>query len=299
MSDSPTASPFTLRLLKTWEEFLAAEELQRIVWQMPDWRDAVPANFMIAAQKCGGMALGAFDPQGQLIGLAFSFIGLDEHGEPRTLRHHSHMLAVLPEYRAQKLGAQLKFKQREIALAQGIELVTWTYDPLLALNANLNLVRLGAIARRYYPNAYGEMTDGLNAGLASDRFEVEWWLNAPRVEHCATGNPARASWDALVRAGAQEIFDITWDAKNLPHIQREHERRAPTALMEIPIDLGAVKQDSLELAQEWRARTRHCLERAFANGYAAIDFVITQSDARPRATYVLSREPLDLGIKRT
>jgi predicted GNAT superfamily acetyltransferase len=296
---SPTASPFTLRLLKTWEEFLAAEELQRIVWQMPDWRDAVPANFMIAAQKCGGMALGAFDSQEHLIGLAFSFIGLDEHGGQRTLRHHSHMLAVLPEYRAQKLGAQLKFKQREIALAQNIELVTWTYDPLLALNANLNLVRLGAMARRYYPNAYGEMTDGLNAGLASDRFEVEWWLNAPRVERCAIGEPPRANWDALVRAGAQEIFDVTWDAKNLPHIQRVHELGVPTALMEIPVDLGAVKLGSLELAQEWRTRTRDCLERAFASGYAAIDFVFSKRTERPRAAYVLSREPLDLGIAPT
>ena len=261
---------------------------------MPDWRDAVPANFMIAAQKSGGMALGAFDAQGRLVGLAFSFIGLDEHGDEQVLRHHSHMLAVLPEYRSHKLGALLKFKQREIALAQGIELVTWTYDPLLALNANLNLVRLGSIARRYHPNAYGEMTDGLNAGLDSDRFEVEWWLNAPRVRQCATGEPRRASWDELKRQGAQEIFDITWDAQALPHVAREHELHAKRALMDIPIDLGAVKLGSLELAREWRARTRHCLEFAFAHGYAAVDFVFKHAE-RPRAAYVLSNEPLDLG----
>ena len=295
MSVSANSSPFTLRLLKSWEEFLAAEEIQRIVWQMPDWRDAVPANFMIAAQKCGGMVLGAFDSQEQLIGLAFSFIGLDEHGTDRILRHHSHMLAVLPEYRSQKLGAKLKFKQREIALAQKIELVTWTYDPLLALNANLNIVRLGAIARRNTRNAYGEMTDGLNAGLESDRFEVEWWLNAPRVQHCAQGRIPRASWDGLERAGAQQVFDVVFDTHGSPRIQHVNELTASHALLEIPNDLGAVKLASLDLAREWRARTRESLEHAFANGYAAVDFVFAEIDGRQRAAYVLSNEPLDLG----
>ena len=98
-----------------------------------------------AAQKSGGLTIGAFDAHGHLVGLAFSFIGLDQHGKQQILRHHSHMLAVLPEYRSHKLGALLKYKQREMALAQSIALVTWTYDPLLALNADLNLVRLGAI----------------------------------------------------------------------------------------------------------------------------------------------------------
>lgn len=295
MAVSSNTTPFTLRLLKSWEEFLAAEELQRIVWQMPDWRDAVPANFMIAAQKCGGIALGAFDTQEHLVGLAFSFIGLDAHGAERVLRHHSHMLAVLPEYRALKLGALLKFEQRKIALAQEIELVTWTYDPLLALNANLNLVRLGAIARRYIRNAYGEMSDGLNAGLESDRFEIEWWLNAPRVKQCANGQIARATWASLKQAGAQPMLEVEFDPHNCPRIQRVHKLETSHALLEIPTDLGVVKQTSLELAREWRARTRECFEDAFANGYAAVDFVFGEIEGKQRAAYVLANEPLDLG----
>ena len=139
------------------------------------------------------------------------------------------------------------------------------------------------------------MTDGLNAGLKSDRFEVEWWLNAPRVQQCANGEPPRTSWEALEARRRAKVFDITWDTQELPHIEREHELRAPWALMEIPIDLGTVKLGSLELAREWRQRTRHYLESAFAHGYAAVDFVFAKNDERQRAAYVLTNEPLDLG----
>jgi predicted GNAT superfamily acetyltransferase len=290
--DSSTVS---IRALQAWDEFLAAEELQRVVWQMPDWRDAVPANLMIAVSKCGGTALGAFAADGRLVGLAFSFIGLDTHAGQPKLKHHSHMVAVLPEFQSQGIGIRLKFQQRADARAQGIDLMTWTYDPLQALNANLNLVHLGAIARHYIVNAYGEMTDGLNAGIASDRFEAEWWLNAPRVQACAAGQPRRFDWDAVARAGAQEAFRVRVDARGLPHIEQEHHLRGDPLLIEIPASIRAVKAASLDLAREWRTRTREIFQRAFAEGYAATGFVFTERDGHRRAAYVLTREPVETG----
>ncbi len=279
--------PIELRPIHAWDEYLAAEELQRAVWQMPDWRDAVPANMMITVHKNGGIVLGAFDGT-LLVGLAFSFLGFDNYFEPPVLKQCSHMLAVLPSYQSRKLGAQLKLKQRELTLAQDIHLMTWTYDPLLALNANLNLVRLGAIARRYIPNAYGEMSDGLNSGLASDRFEVEWHLDSPRVLERIAGQRARVDWDSLVRQGAHAIFETTTD--DAAHqVRRVHALEGDTLLVEIPVDLARLKSNAPSIAAEWRVHTRDVFTRAFAAGYAATDFVFDSQAYGSRAAYVLTR----------
>jgi predicted GNAT superfamily acetyltransferase len=280
----------SIRPLKAWEEYLAAERLQREVWQMPDWRDVVPANLMVTVNKNAGLTLGAFSSDGRLVGLAFGFGAMEELGGQKKLKHCSHMLAVLPEYRSQQIGKRLKFWQRDFTLAQGIELMTWTYDPLQARNANLNLVHLGAVARRYMENAYGEMTDGLNAGIASDRFQVEWWLNSPRVQACVAGQPLRFDWDELTRGGARPVFQVGLDAGGLPRVERENELSSTTLLLEIPANIGAVKTASLDLAREWRACTRKVFQRAFADGYAAVGFVYTRREGPPRAAYVLSRE---------
>jgi predicted GNAT superfamily acetyltransferase len=285
-------APISIRPLKAWHEYLAAEELQRTVWQMPDWRDAVPANLMITVNKNGGLVLGAFEADGRLVGLAFGFIGMEG---AQHYKHCSHMLAVLPEYREQGIGILLKLKQREETLARGIDLMTWTYDPLQARNANLNLAHLGAIARRYVENAYGEMTDGLNAGLASDRFEAEWWLNAARVKTCVAGQPLVFDWDALVRAGAQSVFRVSMDARGVPRIDDEAELRGEPLLLEIPASLSAVKAASPDLAREWRVRTRAVFQHAFAVGYAAVGFVFSTRGDHTRAAYVLSHAPVETG----
>lgn len=287
MSTSP-ASPITFRPMQAWDEYLAAEELQRAVWQMPDWRDAVPANLLITVQKNGGIVLGAFDGT-RLVGLAFSFLGYDHHFESPQLKQCSHMLAVLPGYQSRKLGVLLKLKQRELTIAQGIHLMTWTYDPLLALNANLNLTRLGAIARRYVQNAYGEMTDGLNSGLPSDRFEVEWQLDSPRVLERLAGAAARLDWETLVQQGAHLVFETAMDDAS-PRIQHVNPLEGDRLLVEIPSDLGRVKSSDPALAHDWRMRTREVFTRAFAAGYAATDLVFASREPGARAAYVLTRE---------
>ena len=287
-------SEISIRPVKTWDEYIAIEHLERTVWQMPDWRDAVPANLLITIHKNGGILLGAFDGA-KMVGFVFSFIGSEKFDGALKLRHCSHMLAVLPEYQKRQLGARLKFAQRDAALAQNIDLMTWTYDPLQTLNANLNLVRLGAMARRYLPNAYGEMTDGINAGIPSDRFQAEWWLASPQVVERAAREPQRTNWDQLVRAGAQEVFTIKSDAAGFVRVEKEWEPHAPILIAEIPARINALKTAAPALALEWRTRTRDFFTNAFEMGYTCTDFLIAPRDQRERAAYVLTRAPIETG----
>ncbi len=290
MSDTEIA----IRPFKSWDEFLAAEELQRSIWQMPDWRDAVPANLLITVYKNGGVILGAFDGS-KMVGFVFSFIGSESQNGAIKIKHCSHMLAVLPEYQSRKIGTRLKFAQRDVVLAQNINLMTWTYDPLQALNANLNLVRLGAIARQYVVDAYGEMTDGLNAGLGSDRFQAEWWLNSPRVAERAKSEPRAHDWDSLVRSGAQEIFAVAMDERGFPRIASTSEPHAEILIAEIPASISAIKGAAPDLAREWRTRTREFFTCAFRQGYAATNFVFATRGTDRHAAYVLTHTRGEIG----
>lgn len=275
-----------IRLCKTWDECLQCEELQKNVWEMPDYRDAVPANFLITAIKNGGLLVGAFRGD-EMVGFAFGFLGSESDAarpDGRHLKHTSHMLAVVPDARTKGLGAQLKWFQRDAALAQGLDLMTWTYDPLQAVNAHLNLTRLGAVARRYYRNAYGDMTDALNVGLASDRFEVEWWLDSARVRAAA---PPTAN--APQTAMGTKVYSIEWNSEGFPLITAEDPLVGDTLWVEIPAEINTIKAGNLALAIQWRERTRSTFERAFAAGYIATGLVAkSDTDGRTRVWYVLT-----------
>lgn len=273
-------SEIEIRLAKTWEECVQCEELQKRVWEMPDYRDVVPANLLITALKNGGILVGAFD-QNRMVGFAFGFLG----SEGRRLKHTSHMLAVLPDLRVKGIGAQIKWFQRTEAVKQGLHLMTWTYDPLQAVNAHLNLTRLGAIARRYYRDVYGEMTDGINSGVPSDRFEAEWHLESERVKVRETlRSPTSSAVDAA------PIYSVEWDSDTLPFIADENELSRDTHLIEIPADFQNLKTTNPALGVQWRQRTRATFERAFAAGYAACEVQRnTDENGRARVFYVLKK----------
>ncbi len=174
-----------LRRCHTIEEFRACVALQKEVWNFTD-AELVPLRMFVVADKVGGQVMGAFD-RDVMVGFALSVPGT------RTghVYLHSHMLAVRKDHRNSGLGRRLKLLQREDALARGIELIEWTFDPLEIKNAYLNLEKLGAIARRYNINQYGITSSPLQGGLPSDRLIAEWWLRSKRVETLlATGkNP--------------------------------------------------------------------------------------------------------------
>jgi predicted GNAT superfamily acetyltransferase len=163
-----------VRPLTELAEFREAVRIQRIIWGFEDL-ELLPVRLFVVAEKVGGMVLGAFDG-GHLIGFCLAIPGIRDG----KVYLHSHMLGVLKEYRDAGAGRLLKFAQREEALARGIDLIEWTFDPLDIKNAYFNIERLGAVVRRFVPNQYGITTSHLQAGLPTDRCIAEWHLTRQR-----------------------------------------------------------------------------------------------------------------------
>jgi predicted GNAT superfamily acetyltransferase len=168
------------------EEFEACVRVEREVWQSSDI-DVVPIPLFVVASETGGQVLGAFHGT-DLVGFTLAIAGW----RARKPFLHSHMTAVLDRHRNQGVGRQLKLYQRNDALARGISLVELTFDPLVTKNAHFNFMRLGAIARRYLPNAYGITTSPLHAALPTDRLVAEWHLRSNRVLRVLKGKQAIA-----------------------------------------------------------------------------------------------------------
>jgi len=174
------------RALTTHAEFNDAVRLQQEIWGFKDV-ELLPLRLFVVATKIGGQAFGAFDGK-RMVGFALSIPGLKAGGKSYL---HSHMLGVLPGYRNSGVGRRLKLAQREDALARGIDLIEWTFDPLEIKNAFFNIERLGAIVRRFVLNQYGTTSSPLNAGLPTDRCTAEWWLEGDRVTSLLAGREMR------------------------------------------------------------------------------------------------------------
>lgn len=174
----------SVRALTDREHLKGVVRLQRQIWGFEDV-DLVPLRLFVVASKIGGQVYGAFDGD-ELIGFCMAIPGLKPGGKTYL---HSHMLGVLPGYRNSGLGRKLKLTQRDDALARGIDLIEWTFDPLEIKNAFFNMERLGAIVRRYVPNQYGTTSSPLHGGLPTDRCIAEWWIASPRVKTILAGQP--------------------------------------------------------------------------------------------------------------
>jgi predicted GNAT superfamily acetyltransferase len=173
----------TIRPCHTIAEFEEMVELEIRVWEFGE-RDVVPSQMYVVAAKIGGQILGAF-VENKMIGFVLAYPGILD-GKPYL---HSHMAAVLPEFRDLGIGRTLKLAQRDDALARGISLIEWTFDPLQARNAYFNFCRLGVVARRYLVDVYGHTSSPLHAGLPTDRLVAEWHLDSSRVADLLAGRP--------------------------------------------------------------------------------------------------------------
>jgi predicted GNAT superfamily acetyltransferase len=171
-----SADVIAIRRCEGLDELRACVALQKEIWNFTD-AELVPLRMFVVAEKVGGQVMGAFAGE-QMVGFALSVPGT----RSGHVYLHSHMLAVAKEHRNGGLGRRLKLLQREDALARGIELIEWTFDPLEIKNAYLNIEKLGAIVRRYNINQYGITSSPLQGGLPSDRLIAEWWLKSKRVE---------------------------------------------------------------------------------------------------------------------
>ena len=165
----------TIEDLHTEEQFREVVRVQETIWGFSQ-TDLLPVRFFVVASKIGGQVFGAYD-NGRMVAFCLAIPGLKPGVKPYL---HSHMLGVLPEYRNSGLGRRLKLHQKDDALARGIELIEWTFDPLEIKNAYFNIERLGAIVRRYVRNQYGASSSPLAGGLPTDRCVAEWWIQKPR-----------------------------------------------------------------------------------------------------------------------
>ena len=223
------------------EEFEACVRLEREVWKSADI-DVVPIPLFVVASKTGGQVLGAFQDD-HLVGFTMAIAGWRN----RKPLLHSHMTAVSSAHRNLGIGRQLKLFQRADALARGIFLIEWTFDPLITKNAYFNFMRLGAIARNYVPNAYGITTSPLHAALPTDRLVAEWHLTSQRVQRLLAGKPSTPQFD-----------------KKAIHIS-------------IPADLEDLRTSNPEKAAQIQAEIRAQFTRSFAKSYAATAVASTPS----------------------
>ncbi len=279
---------WNIHVLETAEEMTAVEALQREVWPGSE-TDVVPAHLLITAVHNGGLVLGAFDDE-KLVGFVFGFPGLEFTADGPRPKHCSHMAGVHPDYRDSGIGFALKRAQWQMVRHQDLDHITWTYDPLLSRNAYLNIARLGAVCSTYLRMEYGEMRDGLNAGLPSDRFQVDWWLNTNRVNHRLGKRPRPTlKLSHLTRVGVHPLYTLSSHGDGLPR-PPEHVPAMEAQLIaaEIPPDLSALKDADFALARDWRFFTREFFETAFAKGYIVTDFVYDSAHAQPRSLYVLT-----------
>lgn len=281
--------------LTTHDDFRACEDIQRGTWGMTG-TDIVPIHMFITFRMYGGIILGARDGD-RLVAFLFGYVGMLEPDDERIpwlgspFFHASQMLGVLPGYQNRGIGHALKMKQREVALAQGLGLMTWTFDPLLSRNARFNVSGLGAVARDYVRNMYDEL-QGINAGLPTDRLEVEWWLRSGRAAACAAGEEKPPTPDEWREAGApvaNPTAEATGGFRAPPDSFRLPD--AKHFLVEIPGDFDAIKAADMPLALGWRMHIRALLEAAFAEGCVVTHFATAVEGGERRSYYVLKRDP--------
>lgn len=284
-------SEITIRRLRDWGELQAAVELQKVYWG-DDLESVIPRHMLFSIANHGGHVLAAFDSD-QLVGVLVGFLGTTEAtGRPAmaNLQIVSKRMVVLPEYRNLGIGYRLKMAQRDAAIEQGVRLITWTFDPLLATNAHLNIRKLGAISREYRENYYGVSDEGGLATLgASDRLLAEWWVTNRRVEERISrkrgGLGLKQYLDAhvpILNPSSPETNGTPWPAEQVI------PESGSMILLEIPLDYLAIVRGNQALAQAWRVHIRLMFQNLLTRGYVVTDFIRENYQGRDRAFYLLS-----------
>lgn len=222
------------------QEFELCIRVEREVWKSSDV-DIIPIPLFVVASETGGQVLGAFQDN-DLVGFTLAIGGW----RARRPFLHSHMTAVLEGQRDHGIGRRLKLFQRKDALARAISLVEWTFDPLVIKNAYFNFMRLGAVVRRYLPNAYGFTTSPLHGSLPTDRLVAEWHLRSRRVMNLLAGKPA-------IAPQSKKVVRIT-----------------------IPSDVERMRNSDPAQALKLQSRVRSEFIKWFGEGYAATAVVTSE-----------------------
>jgi predicted GNAT superfamily acetyltransferase len=267
-----------IRPAESHRDFEGCVAVQQAVWGV----EVTPALQMIATTFAGGSLFVAESEGGPMAGFAYAFPAI-RGGVPHL---HSDMLAVLPEYRKQGVGVRLKWAQRDDALVRGLSLITWTFDPLEARNAHLNLRRLGGTGAEFLENFYGITASALHHNLPTDRLVVRWDLGSDRVVALAGQAEPPPSVPTPSLPKINEVkWQAGWPVSSEPRIDLEE----PELLLEIPPDFDILCQAAPRVAEDWHRKTRTALKAYFGRKYVAADLAPTEERGRRRPFYVLRR----------
>ncbi|HXT68520.1 MAG TPA: hypothetical protein VN700_02115 [Vicinamibacterales bacterium] len=279
-----TPADVEIRDLTSLEDCRAVVAIQKEVWGRDG--ETVPASVLFVSAKRGGILLGAAAPG--LAGFVWSMPGVRDG--VRT--HWSHMLGVLPGHREQRLGERLKWAQRQRAIAQGAEIIEWTFDPLQAANAHFNLNVLGGVGASYGVDIYGALSGPLHRGTPTDRLIVEWRIRDPHVlrrfEARQRSGPAglvARSAEVLAAPAALDTFERDGWIHPQPAASRPADRRL---LLPIPPRFLEMQQQATSVALSWRLAVRDVMTDALGRGYRAVDFLLDRE--RGGGTYVLAKD---------
>jgi predicted GNAT superfamily acetyltransferase len=279
LSSDDAAPAIHIRSIDLPSEMRAVESLQKDVWGCADL-DVVPLTMLIAAREVGAVLIGAYDGA-SLAGFVYGFPGY----ENREVTHHSHMLAVNRAYRNQDLGYRLKLAQRERVLAQGINQITWTFDPLQSLNAHFNFAKLGVVADSYKENFYGEATSSFLHQIGTDRLWVKWLLESERVRKRLKTESQAPLFEANTVRSLVRV-----EANLAPERNASRDAlRQRSVTIEIPADINSLQTANADLAVEWRLATRWAFTEAMARSYRVEEFHRSMKQGQSIGTYVLQR----------
>lgn len=281
MPESRPRPRVVIRNLETFDDLRKVEAVEREVWGLLDI-DVLPLTMAIATREAGAIWIGAFDSD-KLVGFAFGFLAR-EAGE---LAIHSHMLAVQAAYREHDLGYQLKLAQRDRAIALGIQLMTWTFDPLQSKNAHLNFAKLGVVSKSYRPDFYGPETSSVLHRNRTDRLWVTWPMSTRRVRERLQGRDQRHEWmDALSRLTPLLRFNGNGDPARTDLSSSLARQRIA---IEIPGDIAALEEKNPALALEWRLETRWAFTEALNGGFFVSEFCRTIRGQQGPGAYLLEK----------
>lgn len=251
--ESPERTPVRIGELDDHADRVAAAGLLARIWGVPPAESPVPADLMAALTHAGGCVIGAWAPDGTLVGVTIGFAGA-----PGSDRVYSYIAGVARSAAGHGLGRRLKLAQREWALARGAAVLTWTYDPLIRRNGHFNLNRLGGRVTDFVRDYYPPMLDAVNAGDLPDRFVVEWAL---------TGEPGGRPLPAEAAAGPVVLGA---GAEGEPVVLLDAGAAAGVVRAWVPSDIEALRAADPDLGRRWRLAARAVFGVLFADGFRPV-----------------------------
>ena len=278
-------SDIKIRDLTAIDEFRQVVALEKAIWGYTDDGDLVTVPVFIFTVHRGATLIGAFDTSTppRMVGFAYAVVGM-KHGKPMMW---SHMAGVLPEFRG-GLGFRLKLAQRDRALAQGYDLIEWTFDPMQAMNAHFNFAKLGGIVEEYAPNFYGESTSALHRGTPTDRVVLSWKIAEPHVARRLEQQSSALRMKSHEVAEAPIVNTVVMDGEWRKTTKIDLTIKERRVWIEIPTGFTEMQQRAPDRALAWRMDVRQMFDEYLAKGYRAVDFVLQREAGFGR--YLLARE---------